>query len=206
MSMDDADASVKIYHNLRTPPKATERPEMVAFYDAADNALAAAVDLARIVAHAHQAAATQMINGDWSQARKYFSLSPKYAAWADYNTPATGFGIHAYIAKVNKPIRLTQAELEAHPEWRSFGTERDKRPPMRGGLAAPLIGSDGLNYGFMQASDRIEGDFTAEDEAALLRLASLTSTALDALAMTYFPDYRAQIEQMRRQNAENASS
>jgi hypothetical protein len=77
---------------------------------------------------------------------------------------------------------------------------------MRGWLAAPLIGSDGLNYGFIQASDRIEGEFTAEDEAALLRLASLTSTALDALAMTYFPDYRAQIEQMRRQNAENGSS
>jgi GAF domain-containing protein len=45
---------------------------------------------------------------------------------------------------------------------------------MRGWLAVPLIGSDGENYGFIQASDRLEGDFTEQDEANLLRLASLT--------------------------------
>jgi GAF domain-containing protein len=48
---------------------------------------------------------------------------------------------------------------------------------MRGWLAVPLIGSDGDNYGFIQVSDRLEGDFTAQDEANLLRLASLTATA-----------------------------
>jgi hypothetical protein len=31
---------------------------------------------------------------------------------------------------------------------------------MRGWLAVPLIGSDGANYGFIQASDRLEGEFT----------------------------------------------
>jgi hypothetical protein len=41
-----------------------------------------------------------------------------------------------------------------------------------------------------KVSDRYEGEFTAEDEANLVRLATLTSQALDALAMVYFPDYR----------------
>ena len=62
---------------------------------------------------------------------------------------------------------------------------------MRGWLAVPLIGFDGENYGFIQVSDRLEGDFTAHDEANLLRLASLTAAALDALAQLHLPGYRA---------------
>ena len=68
--------------------------------------------------------------------------------------------------------------------------EKGRHPPMRGWLAAPLVGQDGLNYGLIQVSDRYEGEFTADDEANLVRLARLTSQALDALAMVYFPDYR----------------
>jgi GAF domain-containing protein len=190
MSEHHANTYHNTYHNARTEIQPTERPEMKRFLDATDGALAQAAELARVVAAAHQGAATQMIGGDWSHARKYFSLSEKYAAWADYHTPAVGFGIHAYITQSDQPMRLTQAELEAHPAWKNFGVENGKHPPMRGWLAVPLIGSDGLNYGLIQVSDRYEGDFTAEDEANLVRLARLTSQALDALAMVYFPDYR----------------
>jgi GAF domain-containing protein len=192
--MSETHPFVNTYHNKRTPPKASEREEMVAFYDAAEPVLALAAELARVVTRSHQAAAAQMINGDWSQVRKYFSLSEKYAAWADYRTPAVGFGIHSYIPKTNRTLRLTQAELEAHPEWRNFGTELANHPPMRGWIATPLIGSDGLNYGLLQVSDREEGEFSEEDEKHLVELAKLTSTALDALAMAYLPDYREKIQ------------
>jgi len=30
------------------------------------------------------------------------------------------FGIHSYLLNVNKPVRLTQAELEVNPEWKNF--------------------------------------------------------------------------------------
>jgi GAF domain-containing protein len=190
------------YHNARTEIAASEPPEMKRFLDATDGVLAQAAELARVVASAHQGAATQMIGGDWSHARKYFSLSAKYAAWADYHTPAVGYGIHAYIATTNQPMRLTQAELEAHPAWKDFGTEHGQHPPMRGWLAVPLIGSDGLSYGLIQVSDRCEGDFTAEDEANLVRLAKLTSQALDALAMVYFADYREQWANARPSNSQ----
>jgi hypothetical protein len=75
----------------------------------------------------------------------------------------------------------------------NFGDEVGRHPPIRGWLAVPLIGSDGANYGFIQASDRLEGDFTEQDEVNLMRLASLTSTALDALAQLHLPAYRAQV-------------
>ena len=64
---------------------------------------------------------------------------------------------------------------------------------MRGWLVAPLIGSDGDNYGFVQVSDRIEGDFDEQDGLNLVCLASLTSSALDALAQVHLADYRAKL-------------
>src|SRR5215472_2323957 len=79
-----------VYHNARTEVQASEPPEMKRFLDATDGVLAQAAELARVVAPAHQGAAAQMIGGDWSHARKYFSLSEKYAAWADYRVPAVG--------------------------------------------------------------------------------------------------------------------
>jgi GAF domain-containing protein len=181
------------YHNASTAPPADVPAELADFMLAADPILANAAELARVVAQAHQGAAAQLIGEGWAHARKYFSLSEKYAAWADYHTPATGSGIHAYAHRIDRPLRLTDQELRAHPEWRNFGTEVDRHPPMRGWLVAPLIGSDGLNYGFVQVSDRLEGDFTEQDEANLVRLASLTSTALDAVAQLHLPDYHARV-------------
>jgi GAF domain-containing protein len=190
--MDD-ERFLNSYHNASTPPGPDVPAELADFMRAADPVLGQVAELARVLAHAHQGAATQLIGEGWAHARKYFSLSEKYAPWADYHAPARGFGIHAYAHTVHQPIRLTDQELRAHPQWRNFGGEQDRHPPMRGWLAVPLIGSDGANYGFIQASDRLGGDFTAQDEANLVRLASLTSTALDALAQLHLPEYRAKL-------------
>jgi hypothetical protein len=87
-----------------------------------------------------------------------------------------------------RPCPLNRSRpISAHDKWRNFGDQIDKHPPMRGWLAVPPIGSDGENYGFIQASDRLEGEFTEQDEANLVRLAALTSTALDALAQPICP-------------------
>ena len=190
--MDD-ERFLNSYHNASTPPGPDVPADLVGFMLAADPVLGDAAELSRVLARAHQGAATQLFGEDWAHARKYFSLSEKYAAWADYNTPARGFGIHANAHKVHRPIRLTDEALRAHPDWRNFGSDEGRHPPMRGWLAVPLIGSDGENYGFIQVSDRLEGDFTAQDEANLLRLASLTATALDALARLHLPGYRAKV-------------
>jgi GAF domain-containing protein len=179
------------YHNASTPPGPDVPPELAGFMTAADPVLADAAELVRVCTRAHQGGATQLIGDGWANARKYFSLSEKYAAWSDYRTRATGYGIHAYAHQMKDPIRLTDAELRSHPQWRSFGSEHDQHPPMRGWLAAPLIGMDGQNYGFLQASDRLEGDFTEQDEASIVRLAHLTAAALDSLAQLHLPEYRA---------------
>jgi GAF domain-containing protein len=175
-----------IYNN--SPGGAQPNPVMpapdaidAAFATAADAALQATAELARKLIGAHQGAAAIVVQGDWATIRKFFSLSPKYADWADYATPATGYGAHGWILRAPQVVRLTQAELEAHPEWRGFGTEAARHPPMRGWLAAPLRDRAGTVWGLVQLSDRIEGDFTTEDEVEFLRLVALLEQTLEAL-------------------------
>lgn len=152
-----------------------------AFAAGANRVLASAAELARDLIGAHQGAAAVMVGGDWRTVRKYFSLSEKYAAWAHYATAATGYGTHGWLLRQPGCVRMTQAELEAHPEWRNFGAEGGKHPPMRGWLAVPLRDRAGTTWGLLQLSDRYEGDFTAEDERRLVAFAALVAEALEAL-------------------------
>ena len=151
------------------------------FARSANEVLVRTLDLARALVGAHQGAAAIVVEGDWGSVRKFFSLSEKYERWKDYDTPAKGFGIHAWLLEQKEPIRLTQAGLEAHPEWRHFGRESEHHPPMRGWLAVPLADSDTKNWGLLQLSDKYEGDFTEEDETQFVKLAELASLALEAL-------------------------
>ena len=164
----------------------TPDPNPTPFTKAVDQVLHLTAELARHLVGSHQGAAALIVRGEWKDIRKYFSLSPKYAAWDTYRTPAVGFGIHAKVVEANTSIRLTQAELERHLDWKGFGTEAGKHPPMRGWLAVPIVGRDVKNYGLLQLSNKYDdADFTEEDEAQLTRLAQLTSIALDALWHQY---------------------
>jgi PAS domain S-box-containing protein len=107
------------------------------------------------------------------------SLSDKYAKWRDYATPADNSGIYALVAETNRPMRLTQAELEAHPRWRGFGPHAKDHPPMRGWLAVPLIDSAGRNMGLLQLSDKLRGEFTEDDELVAVQFAQMASIAVE---------------------------
>jgi GAF domain-containing protein len=175
-----------VYHNMvvgATPNPVMPNPDEIdeVFADRANQVLSAGVELARELIGAHQSAIAIVVQKDWSSVRKFFSLSPKYAAWADYRMPAKGFGIHNWLLEHNAPIRLTQAELEAHPAWKSFGSEASQHPPMRGWLAAPLIDRQGSNWGLIQLSDKYEGDFNTEDESKFVDFAHLLSMHLETL-------------------------
>jgi GAF domain-containing protein len=159
------------------------------FAQAVDNTLRLTAELARNLVGAHQSAAALIVSGDWKHARKWFSLSSKYADWYNYRAPAVGFGLHALVIAENKSLRLTQAEVEAHPAWKGFSTEAQNHPPMRGWLAVPLIGQDQHNYGLLQLSDKYnDAEFTEDDESHLQQLARLTATTLDALRALYHED------------------
>lgn len=137
------------------------------------------VDEVRDILEVHQAVVSLTEGENWAQAINAVSLSEKYAEFRAYDVKTDGSGIYATVCGTNKPMRLTQAELERHPGWKGFGKHGGAHPPMRGWLAVPLIGHDGKNLGLIQVSDRYEADFTEQDEAILTQLASIAATGFE---------------------------
>ncbi len=72
-------------------------------------------------------------------------------------------------------VRVAAEELARLPPFRTAAGDQ----PLRGWLAAPLTTLDGGRLGALQLFDKHEGDFTAEDEAALVHLAQMTSAAVE---------------------------
>jgi PAS domain S-box-containing protein len=69
--------------------------------------------------------------------------------------------------------------LESHRAFERFGPEGGKHPPLRGLLAVPLIARNGEALGFIQVSDRYEGDFTEHDEQLLAHFGRLAAVAVE---------------------------
>jgi GAF domain-containing protein len=162
-----------------TDPEAAANEE---FERRVDHLLQTTCEVARAMVGSHQAAMAMLIGRDWAHARKYFSLSDKYEEWKDFTMPARGIGLHALVVAENEAIRLDEDEVDKHPAWRGFAESEGKHPPLRGLLAVPIVGEDGLNYGLLQVSDKADGgDFSDEDERRLQCLADAASVGLDAL-------------------------
>lgn len=151
------------------------------------------------IIEAHQAVSSLTTDGKWAQAVDAAFLSSKYAAWRDYKASPDGSGIYRLICQENRTLRLSQTELEAHPGWRAFGSHRDQHPPLRGWLAAPLMGRDGQNIGLIQLSDKRDGgDFTPEDESVLVQIAQILSVAIENKRL--FDETQRAYEEAKRTN------
>ena len=137
----------------------------------------ALVEEVRAILEVHQAVAS--INEAGAQTINAVSMSDKYARYRSFDVAPDGSGIYAHVCATNQPLRLTQEELVKHPAWRGFGAHAAAHPPIRGWLAVPLVDRKGNNLGLIQASDKVEGDFTEEDEAILVQLASIAANGFE---------------------------
>ena len=155
-----------------------------------DPALASRIDdllhrtchLARVLTGAEQAALKVDLDGDGVAARKFFNLSERYERWRDYRVDSRGIGLHGMALAPGEVVRATQDEVEAHPDWRAFGSQAGKHPLMRGWLATPVCSEDGRPYGLLQLSDKVGGaDFTEADADSVRDLAAFAGATLDAL-------------------------
>ena len=66
--------------------------------------------IARALTGAEQAALKLWVGEDSSQARKYFSLSEKYAAFRDFRVDPKGYGLHGMAIPPGEVVRLTEAD------------------------------------------------------------------------------------------------
>ncbi len=173
--------------------------------------LDAIAEQVRLMVGAHQSAVSYIPDGDFTRACHATSLSEKYAKYRTYDVMPTGRGIWAVIFEKRQPMRLTEAELHAHHRFKNFSDLKDKRglehPPMPGWLAVPAIRPNGEAIGVLQLSDKLEGDFTQQDEDLMCRLASMVSAMFEAeyvkeqLVATQL-ELRARTEELEHSNQE----
>ena len=149
-------------------------------------------ETAREIVGAHQSMTAAVLDGNWAHALVAVSYSDKYASFRDRSVAPKpdGSGLYSVVCRMNKPVRMTQREMEEHP-MRPSGPPGEavggpggldgvaEAPPLRGWLAAPLTGRDGRNLGVVQLSDRCAGEFTDDDEAVLVQLAQMASIAIE---------------------------
>ena len=137
--------------------------------------LLAVAEQAREIVGAHQATTALAGSLDGGPPPAAVCLSEKYAAWRAHDVRPDLSGLAERVRASNQPLRLTVEELAARDIREA---EPPDRPPRRGWLAVPLIDRDGLNLGLIELSDKYEGEFTAQDEALLVQLAQMASTAI----------------------------
>jgi PAS domain S-box-containing protein len=138
-------------------------------------------DRAREIIGARQAVTSLTVNPDRSQAIHAVSLAGGEDVSETHDAATAVSGLGAEVCRENRPARLNRAALEAQPAWRASdtGEAAGPRPPTCGWLAAPLVSRDGTNLGLIELSDKLEGDFTGDDEAILVQLAQMASVATE---------------------------
>jgi PAS domain S-box-containing protein len=136
-------------------------------------------DQGRAIIGAHQAVASLTVNQGWGQAIQAISVSNPHTAGSSDDDHPDESELYALVCRDNRPIRLSQAELQAHPAWHGFGWAKDTHLAICSWLAAPLIGRDGRNMGLIQLSNKADGEFTENDEAIIAQLAHIASIAID---------------------------
>jgi signal transduction histidine kinase/FixJ family two-component response regulator len=77
-----------------------------------------------------------------------------------------------------RPVRMSRAELERDGRLAVFG-EPGEAPPLAGWLAAPITSRESHLSGWIQLSEKQEGEFSAEDESLLVQLAQMASIAAE---------------------------
>jgi PAS domain S-box-containing protein len=193
-------AEQAVQAHLETLQRAAEAAQAITQHRTLDAVMQEVADQARAIIGSHQAIVSLTQGSDWSQSITALSLSEKYASYRHLVEPPDGSGIYAVVCETNQPLRLTQAELVAHPRWRGFGSYADKHPAMNGWLAVPLTGRDGANVGLLQLSDKFEGEFTQQDEYVAAELAELALIAIDnANLLTQVQELNTGLEEKIRQ-------
>jgi signal transduction histidine kinase len=143
-----------------------------------EEALHALAIQARIIIGAHQSAISYVINQDFKGGVHTFSFSEKYEKYNCYDVAPTGKGLYAILFEDNnKAMRLTEAEILKHPRWKNFSDMKTEKglehPPLKGWLAIPIIRAGGDTIGFVQLSDKYDGEFDEKDEMLLTHFADV---------------------------------
>jgi signal transduction histidine kinase len=138
-------------------------------------------DVARDVVGTHQAIMLFLVKeGTAHRLPRTLAISSFSEKYADWRTRQLALDVIAttIVAQSRTATRLSAAELRDHPDWEVV-KDVDIPPIVGGMLAAPLMSREGHSFGVIYLSDRIDGEFTQNDEAVLVQLAQMASIAIE---------------------------
>ena len=144
-----------------------------------DSLLQAITDEARTTIGAHQAFTSLAPSGDWSRLINCMSLSDKYVSAPESVAP------RSHESSLLARGLQQAARASDFPAWMAG----DRQLPGR--LTAPLT-TGGRNIGLIELVEKIDGEFTDEDQAALTQLAQMATVAIENVRL-----YREAQEQIR---------
>lgn len=124
--------------------------------DTLDDLLRIVTEAARSIVGVHRSLTTRLRRG--ADAVPYLSLSEVSAAWLDEEPATDRLDTRDRVVRDNVPVRLDEH------------------------LAAPLVGRTGSNLGLIELAHKLDDSaFSAEDEAILVQLAQMASSAIEAV-------------------------
>ena len=156
---------------------------------ALDSLLQVITDQARNTIGARQALTTLLPKGVWNQSITCISVAEGHAALEFAKESSEMFML---AVNLNKPVRLG-----AGARANTWGPVRRATDATRyGWLAAPLLTRDGRNLGLIQLSQKLDGEFSPDDEAILVQLTHMASVAIDNVRL--YREAQEQIAETRR--------
>ncbi len=144
-----------------------------------DSVLRVIAEEARRILGAHRAIASLTVGEECAQETNAVSTSREYERWREARVPPPVASACAEVCRTNIPMRLTRAQLADLPTWQGASGTQPEYPPLRSWMAAPLVSRSGKNMGLIRLSDKVDGDFSDSDEAALVQLAHIASVAIE---------------------------
>jgi PAS domain S-box-containing protein len=141
---------------------------------------------ARALIGAQRSAASITIHGDRTRSIVVDGDPQTLEGWRSDGDEQDLSDLYALVCPPNRPMRASRLELNSNPALRASGGAADLRsgdepalPSLRNWLAAPLTGLPENNVGLLQLADKIDGDFTADDESILVQLTQMACVAID---------------------------
>ncbi|MBZ5525247.1 MAG: GAF domain-containing protein [Acidobacteriia bacterium] len=155
-----------------------------------DSLLQIITNQARKIVGARQAFTTLLPRGDWGQSLTFTSVADGQLAM---QFPSERSETFMLACSFNKPVRVTSDAGSLHP-WKSIIKVGAAVPG--GWLAAPLLTRDGRNLGLIQLAQKVNGEFSDDDEAILVQLTHMASVAIDNVRL--YREAQEQLSENRR--------
>jgi serine phosphatase RsbU (regulator of sigma subunit)/CheY-like chemotaxis protein len=135
-------------------------------------------DSAREIIGAHIAETVITTRADLGVPERSRSLSGKYAGWAAEGRHTDLSPIWSFVVADAAVVRMTKDEVQHSLTSRGLVGMAPGHPLLEGWLAVPLVDRAQQPLGLIQVADKVDGDFSPEDEVVLLQLSQLAAVAI----------------------------